>query len=432
MSLLAGSHGLLDGPSTAQGEDSPARLRPRSLWQSSLIAPGSDSPASRPEVISRGTGQFVGQGEVAVAAKTVKGADGVTINLLNAPVAQAAKTILGDVLKVNYVVSDKVAGTVTVQTTSPVEPAALVDIFEAVLKANGVALVRAEGHYRIVPLTAAGSSPVSLNGQAHGHGISTRIVPLRYIAAAEMRRVIEPMVEKGAILRVDDQRNLLVINGTGRELANFENLVSIFDVDWMRGMSFALFPVRTTEPDVIAKELETVFGLDKDGPLKGVVRIVPNGRLNETREPSACGVKVLRPRRHYENRVDAIPGEHWCADRKYSADARHWGDSVSDAPGEREWPGPARYRAGGLECGENDELGHRLADHPAAARQDDGDRLGWRGGGAWRPDPGTQLGGQDASPHSWRHPVGRQRLSHQVGRDQSHRAADHHPPAGDP
>jgi general secretion pathway protein D len=280
MSLLAGSHGLLDGPSTAQGEDSPARLRPRSLWQSSLIAPGSDSPASRPEVISRGTGQFVGQGEVAVAAKTVKGADGVTINLLNAPVAQAAKTILGDVLKVNYVVSDKVAGTVTVQTTSPVEPAALVDIFEAVLKANGVALVRAEGHYRIVPLTAAGSSPVSLNGQAHGHGISTRIVPLRYIAAAEMRRVIEPMVEKGAILRVDDQRNLLVINGTGRELANFENLVSIFDVDWMRGMSFALFPVRTTEPDVIAKELETVFGLDKDGPLKGVVRIVPNGRLN--------------------------------------------------------------------------------------------------------------------------------------------------------
>ena len=95
-----------------------------------------------------------------------------------------------------------------------------------------------------------------------------------------MRRVIEPMFDKGAILRVDDQRNLLVVNGTGRELANLDNLVSIFDVDWMRQMSFAVFPVKTAEPEVVAKELETVFGLDKDGPLKGVVRIVPNPRLN--------------------------------------------------------------------------------------------------------------------------------------------------------
>jgi general secretion pathway protein D len=105
-------------------------------------------------------------------------------------------------------------------------------------------------------------------------------MPLKYISAGEMRRVIEPMFGQGAILRVDDQRNLLVVNGTGRELANLESLVATFDVDWMRQMSFGVFPVKTAEPDVIAKELETVLGLDKDGPLKGVVRIVPNARLN--------------------------------------------------------------------------------------------------------------------------------------------------------
>jgi len=119
-----------------------------------------------------------------------------------------------------------------------------------------------------------------MDGQPRGPGITTRIVPLKYVAAAEMRRVIEPMFDKGAILRSDDQRNLLVVNGTGRELANLDNLVSIFDVDWMRQMSFGVFPVKTAEPDVVAKELETVFGTDKDGPLKGLVRIVPNTRLN--------------------------------------------------------------------------------------------------------------------------------------------------------
>jgi hypothetical protein len=35
----------------------------------------------------------------------------------------------------------------------------------------------------------------------------------------------------------------------------------------MRQMSSGVFPVKTAEPEVVAKELETVFGLDKDGPL---------------------------------------------------------------------------------------------------------------------------------------------------------------------
>jgi hypothetical protein len=44
-------------------------------------------------------------------------------------------------------------------------------------------------------------------------------VPLKYVAAAEMRRVIEPMVGQGAILRVDNQRNLLGIGNVFKALA---------------------------------------------------------------------------------------------------------------------------------------------------------------------------------------------------------------------
>ena len=279
--LLQNARPFSSGPIAADAGERRSRAPAAAAWESGLIALGAETQPEKAEFVSRGTGQFVSsKGDPIITGKTVRGADGVTINLLNAPVAQAAKTILGDILKVNYVVSDKVAGTVTVQTSSPVEPAALVDIFEAVLKANGVGLVRAEGHYRLVPLAAAGIAPVSLDPHPQGPGITTRIVSLKHVAAAEMRRVIEPMVGQGAILRVDDQRNLMVVSGSGRELANLDKLVSMFDVDWMRGMSFALFPVKTAEPEVIAKELETVFGLDKDGPLKGVVRILPNARLN--------------------------------------------------------------------------------------------------------------------------------------------------------
>jgi general secretion pathway protein D len=279
--LLQSARPFSNSPIAADASERRWRSSSSPAWESGPIALGADTQPVKSEFVSRGTGQFVGKGgDPIITGKTVRGSDGVTINLLNAPIAQAAKSILGDILKANYVVSDKVTGTVTVQTSSPVEPVALVDIFEAVLKANGVALLRGEGHYRLVPLATAGVAPVSLDAHPQGPGISTRIVSLKHVAAAEMRRVIEPMVGQGAILRVDDQRNLLVVNGTGRELANLDKLVVMFDVDWMRGMSFALFPVKTAEPEVIAKELETVFGLDKEGPLKGVVRILPNARLN--------------------------------------------------------------------------------------------------------------------------------------------------------
>jgi general secretion pathway protein D len=55
--------------------------------------------------------------------------------------------------------------------------------------------------------------------------------------------------------------------------------VSTFDVDWMRGMSFGLFPIETNDPDAIAQELDTVFANDQEGPTKGLVRFVPNRRL---------------------------------------------------------------------------------------------------------------------------------------------------------
>jgi general secretion pathway protein D len=165
----------IDGtPASGDAGDRAARAQSRSPW-SSFIAPAADKPA-KPEFVSRGSGQFVGTNDAVVAAKTFKGTDGVTINLLNAPVAQAAKTIIGDILKADYVISDKVTGTVTIQTSAPVEPAAVADIFEAVLKTNGIALIRADGHYRLAPLAAAAAAPVSLNGQ-RGPGITTAEVP---------------------------------------------------------------------------------------------------------------------------------------------------------------------------------------------------------------------------------------------------------------
>jgi general secretion pathway protein D len=220
------------------------------------------------ETIDRGTGQFTSNPIQTGSIGATATAAGVTVNLLNVPIAHAAKVILGDVLKLNYVVSDKVTGTVTIQTTNPMQKDALVDVFEAVLKSNGASIIRSEGFYKVVPAASVQTTgvPVSAQNRRSEPGIEAHIISLQYVSAAEMKRVIEPIAAQGSILRVDETRNLLVVSGTTRELKDIASMVALFDVDWMRGMSFGLIPVKTSNPESITKELDTIYGLDRDGP----------------------------------------------------------------------------------------------------------------------------------------------------------------------
>lgn len=232
----------------------------------------------------RGSGDFVREpGPAYSSSRSSSGDEGITLNLVGAPISEAAKTVLGDVLKLNYTVSEEVKGTITLQTTTPVSIAGLTDAFEAALKTAGATIIRSGDVYRIVPLSAASqlglpSSTRRVRGASPG--IRTQIVSLRFVSASEMRRLIEPIAPSGAVVSADDRRNILVLSGTQRELEDIGNQIQLFDADWMKGMSVGLYPLKTSDPEAISKELDTIFGLDgKEAPLKGMVRFIPNQRL---------------------------------------------------------------------------------------------------------------------------------------------------------
>jgi general secretion pathway protein D len=228
-----------------------------------------------------GTGQLTGQPLPRPIESTSKDG-GVTLNLVDASVAEAAKSILGDVLGVNYAVSEKVKGTITMQTAKAVPKEALLEIFETVLRGEGAAIVVQQGLYRIVPTNdAVASAPLLGKGANYRRtpGVSAQVLPLRHVAAAEMERIIKAIAPNANLLRTDTARNLLVVSGTRSDLDAIMDAVSVFDVDWMRGMSFGIYPVESADPEAVAQELDIVFANDRDGPTKGIVRFVPNRRL---------------------------------------------------------------------------------------------------------------------------------------------------------
>ncbi len=290
--------------------------RPAAVIQSdSLGSPLVDHHQSPPfqGTEQRGSGEFASRREPPyTSARSPTGEEVITLNLVNAPIAEAAKAVLGDILKLNYTVSDEIKGTITLQTTKPVSVSGLTDAFEAALKTAGATIVPSGNVYRVVPLASANQFglPSSARTRSGSPGLRTQIVSLRYVSASEMRRLIEPIAPQGAVLSSDDNRNLLVLSGTQRELQDIENQIQLFDADWMRGMSVGLYPVKTSDPEAISKELDTIFGLNgKEAPLKGLVRFIPNQRLGSVLVISTKSI-YLDKAKHWIEKLDRAAEEN--------------------------------------------------------------------------------------------------------------------------
>lgn len=249
---------LLTGAAAAQS--------PQPLTQS---APGSSSSAVYP-----GTQQFTAPPRRPAGG----GAQGdVTLNFPNADVHEVAKAILGDILGVNYAVDPLVQGNVTVETARPVGRRDVLPIFEDALRAAKMALVRQGDVYTVVALEKAQRQPQLLPSTSPGFG--NEAIPLHFVNAVELKKLLDPLVPEHSIAQADASRNMLLITGTAGERKSIRELVRQFDVDWMRGMSFALLVPTRTDMHVLLPELDAMVN-SKDSPTAGLVRLVPIERLN--------------------------------------------------------------------------------------------------------------------------------------------------------
>jgi len=247
-------------------------------------AGGPSRPKLQP-MVKRGTGYFIKPPTEISAPLRSASDEGVTLNFEGTPLREVVETILGNVLQEPYVIADGVTGAVTMRTPRPLAREDLLAVLESLLHLNGAALVRRETGYEVVPLAGQGGAgaplPARVGGvQGLGAGFGIQIVPLRYVAAPEMQKILEPLVSGATSVRADAERNLLILTGPQRSLATLLEAIDIFDVNWLRGLSVGIYPMEFSDAGLIADELEGILG-GQDGPsLKGVVRVSAIERLN--------------------------------------------------------------------------------------------------------------------------------------------------------
>jgi general secretion pathway protein D len=232
--------------------------------------------------VERGSGRFVQSASHSRATMANSGSDGISLNVADADVRDLVRLVLDETLHVNYIIDPAVNGKITVHTSQPVRAADLSAILDAILRVNGAALVQVGDLYKIVPieqaLTSGPAADIHPVSEAGRPGFAVLVVPVHFVSAAALAPLLKPFAPPGSSLQVDAGRNLLLLGGTREELSTVTDLVSTFDVDWLAGMSFGLYPLNFVRPAQLVSELEQIFDL-KAGPAGGLVRFVPIERL---------------------------------------------------------------------------------------------------------------------------------------------------------
>jgi general secretion pathway protein D len=232
----------------------------------------------------------------ASSASTTADESGITLNFVNADVRDVAKAVLGDYLKLNYEIGSNVTGTVTLQTSQPLQRAQVLPALEQALSLNNLALVRANGIYEVMPLTDAhkqvGMTPGHIGNAGSGYGVD--VVHVHYMSADQMEKLIAPLAGTQGAIRIDPSRNLLIVEGTAQERQALLEDISLFDVDSMSGMTFELFTPQYMDAEELSKELTGLMG-GLSGQMSGGVRLIPIDRLN--------AVLAISPQQRYLNQM---------------------------------------------------------------------------------------------------------------------------------
>lgn len=283
--------------------------------------PNEGGGAYEPRIV-RGNDRVIG------AAKPAQVIDGApsSFKFEEAPIAEVVRTMLGDVLKVDYVLHPPIGGTVTLATRVPVSPDQAIFLLESALQANGLVMVRdPRGSYHVgkpEALKGIGAAVRQVSGGALPPGSGAVVVPLQFIGASEMASILRPMMPAESLIRVDTVRNLLVFAGSRTQAEGWLDIVNTFDVDLLKGMSVGVFPLKYASVKEVEAALQllsasgggaqntapsrgagtpgaagaatgaaSAVGLADNLPLAGAVRVMPIERINS--------ILVVTPRASY-------------------------------------------------------------------------------------------------------------------------------------
>src|SRR5262249_32614842 len=166
--------------------------------------------------------------------------------------------ILAQHLRLTYTIDPEVKGTVTINSAEPLRTEDLLPIFHQVLRMNGAVAVRTGNIYRIMPIKD-GKGLARPMGSSREDSFALQIVPVRFFAVGEMKKVLTPFVMPGGEIIENPRGNFLIIMDLPTNIQRLVEIADLIDVQVFAGMRMEIYQPKVASAEELATEMTKVM-----------------------------------------------------------------------------------------------------------------------------------------------------------------------------
>ncbi|MBT8366824.1 MAG: type II secretion system secretin GspD [Deltaproteobacteria bacterium] len=186
----------------------------------------------------------------------------------------------------NFIVDQRVKGRVTIISPSKISLQEAYKVFESVLEVHGYATVKSGELVKIIPSPDARSKSIETKlreeASAPEDKVVTQLIPLKYAAPIEIKRLFTPMVSKSSVILAYPPTNTLIITDVYSNIKRLLKILKEIDITGI-GQQISVIPVEYSEATKLVNLLNTIFkpaAKKRKGATERAITMVADERTN--------------------------------------------------------------------------------------------------------------------------------------------------------
>jgi general secretion pathway protein D len=234
---------------------------------------------------------------------------GISLMFDNADIYDVLKVVLGDALKLDYVIDPSVQGRITLKSSGAVSMADIFSVLETALATSNVAIVKQDKIYRVTKDANAVREKLPSMGVGPASPVM-QIIPVKFVQASQLANTIRSFLGPQAIVTNDPTSRYLIVADRASNLEKVVDMVATLDVDYLQQVQVRLIPVTNSDASDIAKDLDALFktsGMFNWAGTDGTkVYFLPISRMNAVLVATSND-KLMGAAEQWIKRLDAEP-----------------------------------------------------------------------------------------------------------------------------
>jgi general secretion pathway protein D len=166
--------------------------------------------------------------------------------------------IIAQQLRLTYTIDPEVKGTVTINSAEPLRSEDLLPVFHQILRMNGAVAVRTGNLYHIMPIKD-GKGLARPVGQGKEDSFALQLIPARFFAVAELKRVLTPFLQPGGEIIDNPRGNFLIVMDLPSNIQRLAEIADLIDVQVFAGTRMEIYQPKIASAEELAQEMTKVM-----------------------------------------------------------------------------------------------------------------------------------------------------------------------------